>query len=51
MGAVAGFHLSPQDYHRYHSAVAGTVSWFRATLGDFYKVDLGCLQSDVNILT
>jgi phosphatidylserine decarboxylase len=50
-GAVASFRLSPQDYHRYHSPVTGTVSWYKAIPGEYYQVDPVCLQSDVDILT
>ncbi|KAI1383768.1 putative phosphatidylserine decarboxylase [Hypoxylon trugodes] len=49
--AVASFRLSPQDYHRYHSPVTGTVRMFRSVPGDYYQVDPVALQSDVNILT
>ena len=50
-GAVASFRLSPQDYHRYHSPVRGTVSWYKHISGQYYQVDPVCLQSDVDILT
>jgi phosphatidylserine decarboxylase len=50
-GAVASFRLSPQDYHRYHSPVSGTVTWFKQIPGEYYQVDPVCLQSDVDILT
>jgi phosphatidylserine decarboxylase precursor len=50
-GAVASFRLSPQDYHRYHSPVSGTVKEFRSLPGDYYQVDPIALRSQVNILT
>jgi len=50
-GAVASLRLSPQDYHRYHSPVAGKVRWFQQISGDYYQVDPLCLNSDVDILT
>lgn len=50
-GAVASFRLSPQDYHRYHSPVAGTIKLFRSVPGDYYQVDPIALHSDVDILT
>jgi phosphatidylserine decarboxylase len=50
-GAVASFRLSPQDYHRYHSPVNGTVEWFKQMSGEYYQVDPLCLRSDVDILT
>ena len=37
-GAVASFRLSPQDYHRYHSPVRGTVKWWKELDGDYYSV-------------
>merc|ERR1711900_57930 len=36
-GGVASFRLSPQDYHRYHSPVAGKVRWFKQITGDYYQ--------------
>jgi len=50
-GGVASFRLSPQDYHRYHSPVAGKVRWFKQITGDYYQVDPICLNSNVDILT
>lgn len=50
-GAVACFRLSPQDYHRYHSPVAGRIKWFKQIPGDYFEVDPVALQSSVNILT
>ena len=38
-GVVASFRLSLQDYHRYHSPVAGKVSWLQQVSGDYYQVD------------
>lgn len=49
--AVASFRLSPQDYHRYHSPVEGTVKLFRSVPGDYYQVDPVALHSKVDILT
>lgn len=49
--AVASFRLSPQDYHRYHSPVAGRVRLFRSVPGDYYQVDAIALRSRVDILT
>lgn len=50
-GAVASFRLSPQDYHRYHSPVDGTIEWYKQFSGEYYQVDPLCLRSDVDILT
>ncbi|PYH42900.1 putative phosphatidylserine decarboxylase [Aspergillus saccharolyticus JOP 1030-1] len=48
---VASFRLSPQDYHRFHSPVTGTVRLFRSMPGDYYEVDPIALRSGVDILT
>lgn len=50
-GAIVCFRLSPQDYHRYHSPVAGKVKWFKQIPGDYFQVDPVALHSSVNILT
>jgi len=50
-GPVASFRLSPQDYHRYHSPVTGTIKLFRSMPGDYYQVDPLALRSSVNVLT
>ncbi|EHK98244.1 putative C2 domain-containing protein C31G5.15 [Glarea lozoyensis 74030] len=50
-GSVASFRLSPQDYHRYHSPVTGTIKEFKSLPGDYYEVDPIALRSRVNILT
>ncbi|KAK0755599.1 hypothetical protein N5P37_011841 [Trichoderma harzianum] len=49
--AIASFRLSPQDYHRYHSPVQGTIQSFQSLPGDYYQVDPVALQSNVDILT
>lgn len=50
-GAVSVYRLSPQDYHRYHSPVAGKVAWYKQLPGDYYQVDPIAIHSSVNILT
>jgi phosphatidylserine decarboxylase len=50
-GPIASFRLSPQDYHRYHSPVTGTIKHFRSVPGDYYQVDPVALKSHVDILT
>jgi len=50
-GAVASFRLSPQDYHRYHSPVEGTLVWWKQIPGEYYNVDAIALRSNVDILT
>ncbi|KHN94088.1 Phosphatidylserine decarboxylase [Metarhizium album ARSEF 1941] len=49
--AIASFRLSPQDYHRYHSPVEGTIQRYQSLPGDYYQVDPVALQSHVDILT
>ncbi|KAJ5183275.1 hypothetical protein N7492_000891 [Penicillium capsulatum] len=50
-GSIASFRLSPQDYHRYHSPVKGTVKWYKHIPGDYLQVDPVALHTSVNILT
>lgn len=50
-GSVASFRLSPQDYHRYHSPVSGTIKRYRSMPGDYFQVDPVALHSGVDILT
>lgn len=50
-GALASFRLSPQDYHRYHSPVSGTVKWWKRIAGDYYGVDPLCLRSKIDVLS
>ena len=50
-GAVASFRLSPQDYHRYHTPVGGTVVGYKRIRGDYYNVDPVAINSSVDILT
>lgn len=49
-GAIACFRLSPQDYHRYHSPVTGTVTWFKSLGGDYYGVDPLAVSSSLDVL-
>lgn len=49
--AVASFRLSPQDYHRYHSPVTGTLRTYRSLPGEYYNVDPIAITSGVDILT
>ena len=49
-GGIASFRLSPQDYHRYHSPVAGVIKQFRSLPGDYYQVDPVALRSSVDIV-
>lgn len=49
-GAIACFRLSPQDYHRYHSPVSGTISWFKQLGGEYYGVDPLATSSTLDVL-
>lgn len=42
--------MSPQDYHRYHSPVAGRVTWVHHILGNYYGVDPAAVQNDISVL-
>ncbi|KAK6504634.1 hypothetical protein TWF481_006573 [Arthrobotrys musiformis] len=48
---IASFHLGPQDCHRYHSPVTGTVRWYKQFSGDYYNLDPWGLRSRVDVLT
>jgi len=50
-GSIASFRLSPQDYHRYHCPVDGTVKWWKQIAGDYYGVDPLAIGSDIDVLT
>lgn len=50
-GAVASFRLSVQDYHRFHSPVTGTVTWWKHIPGEYYNVDPIALRSGVDIVS
>ncbi len=49
-GAIACFRLSPQDYHRYHSPVSGTICWYKQLCGEYYGVDPLATMSTVDVL-
>jgi len=49
-GAVGCFRLSPQDYHRYHSPVSGTVEWDKNIPGEYYGVDPMAVRSKIDVL-
>ncbi len=49
-GSMAVYHLSPRDYHRYHSPVAGRVAWVRHIPGEFYDVDPAVVRSKTSVL-
>jgi phosphatidylserine decarboxylase precursor len=41
-GAVAIFRLAPQDYHRFHSPVDGTIGSMTYISGEYYTVNVSC---------
>ncbi|KAL7903994.1 phosphatidylserine decarboxylase domain-containing protein [Trichoderma velutinum] len=47
--AIASFRLSPQDYHRYHSPVQGTIQSFQSLPGNYYQVDPVALHNFIVI--
>ena len=42
-GAVAVFRLAPQDYHRFHSPVDGTIGNMTYISGEYYTVNVSSL--------
>lgn len=50
-GAVAIFRLAPQDYHRFHSPVDGTIGPMTDISGEYYTVNVRqCLRGFVRHL-
>lgn len=49
-GSVAIFRLAPNDYHRYHSPVAGTVSAVRPVDGEYHSVKDYAMGSSTDVL-
>jgi phosphatidylserine decarboxylase len=49
-GAIASFRLSPQDYHRFHSPVTGSVSEYGEIPGNYFHVDPMAITSRANVL-
>jgi len=50
-GSIAIFRLAPQDYHRYHSPVDGTVESNRDVKGTYYTVNPMAVRTDLNVFT
>lgn len=50
-GSCANFRLAPQDYHRFHSPIAGTVTKIYSLGGSVFTTEVSALQSDIDILT
>ena len=43
-GALAIFRLAPQDYHRFHSPVDGTIGPMTYITGEYYTVNVSALR-------
>jgi phosphatidylserine decarboxylase len=43
-GALAIFRLAPQDYHRFHSPVDGTIGPMTLISGEYYTVNVSVLH-------
>ena len=50
-GSIAIFRLAPQDYHRYHSPVDGTIVSNRDIKGAYYTVNPMAVRTDLNVFT
>ncbi|KAG6909544.1 hypothetical protein DXG01_016937 [Tephrocybe rancida] len=48
-GAVAIFRLAPQDYHRFHSPVEGTVGAMSLVAGEYYTVNPQAIRSSLDV--
>lgn len=44
-GSLCIFRLAPQDYHRFHSPVDGTVGAMRYIAGEYYTVNVSVIHS------
>jgi len=50
-GSLAIFRLAPQDYHRFHSPVDGTVESIAAIPGEYYTVNPMAVRENLDVLT
>jgi len=48
-GALAIFRLAPQDYHRFHSPVEGTIGNMTYIAGEYYTVNVSVLSFSLGI--
>ncbi|KAL1924727.1 uncharacterized protein VTP21DRAFT_4381 [Calcarisporiella thermophila] len=48
-GSLVIFRLAPQDYHRFHSPVDGTISSFRRIEGNYYTVNPMAIRSTLDV--
>ena len=49
-GVLANFRLAPQDYHRFHTPVAGRIEHIKTLGGTTYSVEPCAIKSDVDVL-
>lgn len=49
-GAVAIFQLAPQDYHRFHSPVDGTIGPVTYISSEYYTVNVGHVYTALRLL-
>jgi len=48
-GALGIFRLAPQDYHRFHSPVAGTVGKMTMIEGEYYTVNPQAIRTSLDV--
>ncbi|EIW71117.1 hypothetical protein TREMEDRAFT_67577 [Tremella mesenterica DSM 1558] len=48
-GALAIFRLAPQDYHRFHSPVAGTIGKMTMIDGEYYTVNPQAIRTTLDV--
>lgn len=46
---ISIFRLAPQDYHRFHSPVRGTIGPIKYIEGEYYTVNLMAIRSDLDV--
>jgi len=50
-GALVIFRLAPQDYHRFHSPVDGTIGPMSYITGEYYTVNVSDVLAQIRCLT
>eukprot|EP00824_Muranothrix_gubernata_P005667 TRINITY_DN173_c0_g1_i2.p1 TRINITY_DN173_c0_g1~~TRINITY_DN173_c0_g1_i2.p1 ORF type:complete len:504 (+),score=108.08 TRINITY_DN173_c0_g1_i2:488-1999(+) len=50
-GALVIFRLAPQDYHRFHSPVSGTLTYQKMIDGDYFTVNPMAIRENINVYT
>jgi phosphatidylserine decarboxylase len=49
--SLAIFRLAPQDYHRFHSPVTGTIESITSLAGDYYTVNPQAVNENLDVFT